>query len=59
MSRNTMTVILSLCQEWLCRALALKHLVVPGEGGTIAHAELSFGNGMIMLGSVKKSEFDR
>ena len=36
-----------------------KHLVVPGEGGTIAHAELSFGNGMIMLGSVKKSEFDR
>ena len=46
--------------EWLCRAFGFeKHLVVPGEGGTIAHAELSFGNGMIMLGSVKKSEFDR
>jgi len=46
--------------EWLCRACGVeKHLVVPGEGGTIAHAELSFGNGMIMLGSVKKSEFDR
>ena len=46
--------------EWLCRAFGFeKHLVVPGEDGTIAHAELSFGNGMIMLGSVKKSEFDR
>ena len=46
--------------EWLCRAFGFeKHLVVPGEGGTIAHAELSFGNGMVMLGSVKKSEFDR
>jgi hypothetical protein len=46
--------------EWLCRAFGFeKHLVVPGEGGTIAHAELSFGNGMIMLGSVKKTEFDR
>jgi uncharacterized glyoxalase superfamily protein PhnB len=32
---------------------------VPGEGETIAHAELSFANGMIMLGSVKESEFDR
>jgi uncharacterized glyoxalase superfamily protein PhnB len=40
--------------EWLCRAFGFeKHLVVPGESGTIAHAELSFGNGMIMLGSVK------
>jgi uncharacterized glyoxalase superfamily protein PhnB len=39
--------------EWLCRTFGFeKHLVVPGESGTIAHAELSFGNGMIMLGSV-------
>jgi uncharacterized glyoxalase superfamily protein PhnB len=46
--------------DWLCRAFGFeRHLVVPGEGGTIAHAELSFGNGMIMLGSVKESEFDR
>jgi uncharacterized glyoxalase superfamily protein PhnB len=46
--------------EWLCRAFGFeKHLVVPGEGRTIAHAELSFRNGMIMLGSVKKSEFDQ
>ena len=46
--------------EWLCKAFGFeKHLVVPGEGGTIAHAQLTFGNGMIMLGSVKDSEFDR
>ena len=46
--------------EWLCQAFGFeKHLVVPGKDGTIAHAQLSFGNGMIMLGSVKESEFDR
>lgn len=40
--------------EWLCRALGFeKHFVVPGENGTIAHAQLSHGGGMIMLGSVK------
>lgn len=38
--------------EWLCEAFGFeKHLVVPGPNNTIAHAELSFGNGMIMLGS--------
>ena len=38
--------------DWLCRAFGFeRHLVVPGEGGTIAHAQLSFGRGMIMLGT--------
>jgi uncharacterized glyoxalase superfamily protein PhnB len=32
---------------------------VPGEGDTIVHAQLSFGNGMIMLGSVLDTEFGR
>ena len=46
--------------EWLCRAFGFeKHLVVPGEGGTIAHAQLTLGKGMIMLGSVVDSEFGR
>lgn len=46
--------------EWLCRTFGFeKHLVVPGEGPTIAHAELSFGNGMIMLGSVIETPFGR
>jgi uncharacterized glyoxalase superfamily protein PhnB len=44
--------------EWLCQAFGFeKHLVVPGEGDTIVHAQLSFGNGMIMLGSVLDTEF--
>jgi uncharacterized glyoxalase superfamily protein PhnB len=45
--------------EWLCEAFGFERLlVVPGEGGTIAHAQLVFGNGMIMLGSAGDSEFD-
>ena len=44
--------------EWLCEVFGFeKHLVVPGEGNVIEHAQLSFGNGMIMLGSVIESEF--
>lgn len=40
--------------EWLCRAFGFeKHLVVPAEDGTIVHAQLVFGNGMIMLGSAR------
>ena len=46
--------------EWLCRAFGFqRHLVVPGEGDTIAHAQLSLGNGMIMLGSARDDEFGR
>ena len=38
--------------DWLCDAFAFeRHLVVPGEDGAIAHAQLRFGNGMLMLGS--------
>ena len=48
--------------EWLCENFGFeKQLVVPNDDGTIAHAQLSFGNGMIMLGSVLKvkTEFGR
>jgi uncharacterized glyoxalase superfamily protein PhnB len=46
--------------EWLCRNFGFeKHLVVPNPDGTIAHAQLAFGNGMIMLGSVLDTEFGR
>jgi uncharacterized glyoxalase superfamily protein PhnB len=46
--------------DWLCRAFGFeRHLVVPGEGGTIAHAQLTFGNGMIMLGSARDDAFGR
>jgi uncharacterized glyoxalase superfamily protein PhnB len=39
---------------WLCEVFGFeRHLVVDGEDGSVVHAELSFGNGMIMLGSVR------
>ncbi len=31
-----------------------QQLVVPGENNTILHAQLTFGNGMIMLGSADR-----
>jgi len=41
--------------EWLCKAFGFeKHAVYPNTDGTIAHAQLVFGNGMIMLGSVAR-----
>ena len=42
--------------DWLCRVLGFKkHLVVPGKRGKIAHAQLTFGNGMVVLGSTEPS----
>ena len=38
--------------EWLCRAFGFeKHAVYPNAAGEIEHAQLTFGNGMIMLSS--------
>ncbi len=46
--------------DWLCTTFGFEAtLVVPNEDGSIAHAQLSFGNGMIMLGSVFDTEFGR
>jgi uncharacterized glyoxalase superfamily protein PhnB len=46
--------------EFLCRAFGFeRHLVVPGPDDTIAHAQLRFGNGMIMLASATDSEYGR
>ena len=43
---------------WLCEAFGFsEHLVVPDESGGIAHAQLTFGNGMLMLGSARDDEF--
>ena len=45
---------------WLCKAFGFEQkLVVPHPDGNIAHAELTFGNGMIMLGSIQPTQFDR
>jgi uncharacterized glyoxalase superfamily protein PhnB len=50
--------------EWLCRALGFeKQVVFTNPDGAVAHAQLTFGNGMIMLGSVangsQASEFTK
>jgi uncharacterized glyoxalase superfamily protein PhnB len=66
-SKNAPTIIPTLryrdaaaALDWLCRAFGFeKQLVVPGEGNTIAHAQLTFGNGMIMLGTARDDEFGK
>lgn len=40
--------------DWLCDTFGFtRHAVYPGDDGTIMHAELRFGNGMIMCGTRK------
>ncbi len=44
--------------EWLCRAFGCERLMVhPGPEGTIAHAELALGAGVVMLGSTKSDPY--
>ena len=46
--------------DFLCRAFGFEaKAVYEGEGGAIAHAELTLGNGMIMLGSVNQSDYGK
>lgn len=46
--------------DWLCEVFGFaRHLVVPGPEGTIAHAQLRLGGGMIMLGSEHEGEYGR
>jgi uncharacterized glyoxalase superfamily protein PhnB len=46
--RNAMEMI-----EWLCRAFGFeKQAVYAGPDGVVMHSQLTFGNGMIMVGSV-------
>jgi uncharacterized glyoxalase superfamily protein PhnB len=44
--------------DWLVEALGFEeHLVVPGEQeGSIAHAELKLGEGMVMLGDERAGD---
>ena len=43
--------------DWLCRVLGFsEHMVVPGEDGAVAHAQLTLGDGMVMLGSERDDE---
>jgi len=46
--------------DWLCGAFGFERkMVVPADGGRVAHAELTLGNGMIMLGSAREDDFGK
>ena len=46
--------------DWLCNVIGFERKAVyEGPNGTIGHAELTLGSGMIMLGSGKDDEFGR
>lgn len=41
--------------DWLCKAFGFeKHAVYGGDDGVVHHAQLVFGNGMIMLSSTSR-----
>lgn len=45
---------------FLCKAFGFKQqLVVPDKSGAVAHAQLVYGNGMVMLGSATNNEFHK
>lgn len=45
---------------WLCKAFGFKkHAVYADKDGSIMHAQLTYGNGMIMLSSTKKDEYGK
>jgi uncharacterized glyoxalase superfamily protein PhnB len=46
--------------DWLCKVFGFaRHALYANPDGTIAHAELTLGGGMIMLGSTKNDEYGR
>lgn len=43
--------------DWLCSNLGFeKRLVVPGKNGGVSHAELTLGDGMVMIGTEADDE---
>jgi uncharacterized glyoxalase superfamily protein PhnB len=46
--------------DWLCTVFGFeRHAVYEGNDGTIMHAELTLGGGMIMLGSARDDAYGR
>ncbi len=46
--------------DWLCKAFGFsEHVVVDGDNGSIRHAQLTLGDAMIMLGSVRDDDFGK
>lgn len=46
--------------EWLCDAFGFeRHLVVPGDDGSVHHAQLRCGPGLVMLGPATDDDYSR
>ena len=46
--------------DWLCKAFGFeRRLVVPEDGGDVAHAQLRLGNAMVMISTHRDDEFGR
>lgn len=46
--------------DWLCRAFGFEvRLKIEGEGGTIEHSELVYGEGLIMVGGTQNNDPER
>lgn len=46
--------------DWLCDAFGFQRSAVyPNPDGTIAHAQLTYGTGMVMLGSSNDSDYEQ
>jgi uncharacterized glyoxalase superfamily protein PhnB len=44
--------------DWLCEVFGFtRHLIVPGDDGTVIHSQLALGTGMVMLGSVRADHY--
>ncbi|MGA9343365.1 MAG: VOC family protein [Rhodanobacteraceae bacterium] len=44
--------------EWLCKAFGFdRNAAYEDDDGNVMHAQLTFGNGMIMLGTASDNEF--
>ena len=41
--------------DWLCTAFGFQKHALHADGNTVHHAQLTYGNGMIMLGSADNS----
>lgn len=43
--------------DWLCRAFAFEvQLKIEGEGGRIEHSELTYGEGLVMVGEAQAAK---
>ena len=46
--------------DWLCKAFGFtKNAVYENDQGGVEHAQLTYGNGMVMLGEVRDNAFGR